>query len=107
MPDRRFPPLWTIEENNDACFIVRDKIDRPPRLFKGPLSVNGYRTWIYVGLFAVPLALIACLGGKPASPDNDAPPLPAALGDRRLFIVRDTNGRARCPAMPPAGQAVW
>ena len=29
MPDvttaRRFPPPWTIEEYNDACFIVRDK----------------------------------------------------------------------------------
>jgi hypothetical protein len=24
MPDRRFPPPWTIEEHNDACFIVRD-----------------------------------------------------------------------------------
>jgi hypothetical protein len=22
---RRFPPPWTIEEANDACFIVRDK----------------------------------------------------------------------------------
>ena len=21
---RRFPPPWTIVENNDACFIVRD-----------------------------------------------------------------------------------
>jgi hypothetical protein len=21
---RRFPPPWRIEENNDACFIVRD-----------------------------------------------------------------------------------
>jgi hypothetical protein len=21
---RRLPPLWTIEENNDACFIVKD-----------------------------------------------------------------------------------
>jgi len=21
---RRFPPPWTIEEHNDACFIVRD-----------------------------------------------------------------------------------
>jgi hypothetical protein len=21
---RRFPPPWTIEEYNDACFIVRD-----------------------------------------------------------------------------------
>ncbi len=25
MLDRRFPPPWTIEEHNDACFIVRDK----------------------------------------------------------------------------------
>ena len=25
MPPRRFPPPWTIEEMNDACFIVRDK----------------------------------------------------------------------------------
>ncbi len=23
-PMRRFPPPWTIEEANDACFIVRD-----------------------------------------------------------------------------------
>jgi hypothetical protein len=24
--NRRFPLPWTIEEHNDACFIVRDKI---------------------------------------------------------------------------------
>ena len=24
MPDRRFPPPWSIDEANDACFIVRD-----------------------------------------------------------------------------------
>ena len=24
MPERRFPPPWSIEELNDACFIVRD-----------------------------------------------------------------------------------
>jgi hypothetical protein len=23
---RRFPPPWSIEEANDACFIVRDSI---------------------------------------------------------------------------------
>jgi hypothetical protein len=23
-PQRRFPPPWTVEEYNDACFIVRD-----------------------------------------------------------------------------------
>jgi hypothetical protein len=23
-PSRRFPPPWTVEEYNDACFIVRD-----------------------------------------------------------------------------------
>jgi len=22
---RRFPPPWSVEEHNDACFIVRDK----------------------------------------------------------------------------------
>jgi hypothetical protein len=25
MPDRRFPPPWTVEDHNDACFIVKDK----------------------------------------------------------------------------------
>ena len=25
MPPRRFPPPWSVEEINDACFIVRDK----------------------------------------------------------------------------------
>ena len=24
MPERRFPPPWSIEELNDACFIVSD-----------------------------------------------------------------------------------
>ena len=24
MPDRRFPPPWTFDEANHACFIVRD-----------------------------------------------------------------------------------
>ena len=24
MPTRRFPPPWSVEEYNDACFIVRD-----------------------------------------------------------------------------------
>lgn len=23
--DRRFPPPWTLEQNNNACFIVRDR----------------------------------------------------------------------------------
>jgi hypothetical protein len=23
-PTRRFPPPWTIEEHNNACFIVKD-----------------------------------------------------------------------------------
>jgi hypothetical protein len=26
---RRFPPPWTIEEHNDACFIVRDATRKP------------------------------------------------------------------------------
>ena len=24
MPTRRFPPPWSIEEHNNACFIVKD-----------------------------------------------------------------------------------
>ena len=24
MPARRFPPPWSIEELNDACFVVKD-----------------------------------------------------------------------------------
>ncbi len=24
MPSRRFPPPWTVEELNDACFVVSD-----------------------------------------------------------------------------------
>lgn len=30
------------------------------QLFKGPSDADGYRTWMYLGLFAVPFALI-CL----------------------------------------------
>lgn len=30
------------------------------QLFKGPRDAHGYRTWMYLGLFAVPFALI-CL----------------------------------------------
>jgi len=25
MPERRFPPPWTVDEMNGVCFIVRDK----------------------------------------------------------------------------------
>ncbi len=25
---RRFPPPWTIEEHNEACFIVKDATDQ-------------------------------------------------------------------------------
>ena len=25
MPDRRFQPPWTVEDHNDACFIVKDR----------------------------------------------------------------------------------
>jgi hypothetical protein len=30
---RRFPPPWTIEENNDACFIVKDLNGRRWRIY--------------------------------------------------------------------------
>jgi hypothetical protein len=32
-PTRRFPPPWTIDEMNAACFIVRDKIGQALGLF--------------------------------------------------------------------------
>jgi hypothetical protein len=25
MPPSRFPPPWTVEDHNNACFIVKDK----------------------------------------------------------------------------------
>jgi hypothetical protein len=25
LPERRFPPPWSVEEHNDACFIVKDR----------------------------------------------------------------------------------
>ncbi len=28
-PMRRFPPPWTIDEHNDACFIVTDAAGQP------------------------------------------------------------------------------
>jgi hypothetical protein len=28
MPARRFPPPWTIDEANNACFIVRDSAEQ-------------------------------------------------------------------------------
>ena len=28
MAERRFPPPWLVDEMNDACFIVRDKIEQ-------------------------------------------------------------------------------
>ena len=39
---RRFPPPWTVEDN-DACFIVKDRIYRggPERLCAGPPVLRG------------------------------------------------------------------
>jgi hypothetical protein len=48
---RRFPPPWTIEEHNDACFIVRDSAgqalgyfyfeEEPGRRFGGQAAHQG------------------------------------------------------------------
>lgn len=35
---RRFPPPWTFDEANDACFIVRDSTEQP---LAGRRSVGG------------------------------------------------------------------
>jgi hypothetical protein len=29
-PSRRFPPPWTVEDHNNACFIVKDKNGHSP-----------------------------------------------------------------------------
>ena len=29
MPDRRFPPPWSVDEANAACFIVKDHEGKP------------------------------------------------------------------------------
>jgi len=34
MTPRRFPPPWTVEEYNDACFIVRDNDGQQPAYFE-------------------------------------------------------------------------
>jgi hypothetical protein len=34
-PMRRFPPPWTLEENNDACFIVLSKDEAARELMEG------------------------------------------------------------------------
>jgi len=34
MPARRFPPPWTVEEQ-DACFVVRDQPGRPRNALAG------------------------------------------------------------------------
>ncbi len=31
MPDRRFPPPWTVEDHNHACFIVKEGSQRTQR----------------------------------------------------------------------------
>ena len=45
LESRRLPPPWSIEENNKACFIVRDSTEQPLGYFhlfvpKPPLRVG-------------------------------------------------------------------
>ena len=35
---RRFPPPWTVDETNNACFIVRDKNGRALEFFGGSVG---------------------------------------------------------------------
>jgi hypothetical protein len=32
-PTHRFPPPWTLDEHNDACFIVKDTTGQAPGYF--------------------------------------------------------------------------
>jgi hypothetical protein len=42
VPGRRFPPPWTVEEYNDACFIVRDgrRLEQSEDFVKSTTSVT-------------------------------------------------------------------
>ena len=44
MPERRrFPPPWTLEEHNDACFIVKDANGQALRYFYFPTAPISWR----------------------------------------------------------------
>jgi hypothetical protein len=50
MPARCFPPPWTIEDHNDACFIVRDKNGYSPAHATPAGSIQSFK--FNLGLFA-------------------------------------------------------
>ena len=37
--NHRFPPPWTVEDHNDACFIVKE-VTRPARVIWGRSDVR-------------------------------------------------------------------
>jgi hypothetical protein len=62
MPARRFPPPWSVDEMNNACFIVRDK--------------NGHAlAYVYFESDPVAARLLTCLlatkrvASQPTSPN--------------------------------------
>ena len=39
-PGRSFPPPWTVEDHNDACFIVKDRGGQAFRASVSPMAAN-------------------------------------------------------------------
>jgi len=77
LPARRFPPPWSVEEYNDACFIVRDNdgqqlayvyFEEEP----GPPTIG----WVPVFLFEPPPGALARLSLHPPSAHSQQSPVP-------------------------------
>ena len=73
MPERRFPPPWTVEELNAACFIVRDSngqqlayvhFEDEPGRRSAAKSDRGTWRRVVEGLENGPRALIGLLRGE-------------------------------------------
>ena len=83
---RRFPPPWTIDEANDACFIVRDATEQALGYFY--FEDEPGRCSADVRFKAT--AVIGCFSSETGSVTNDPLPEVARRLARRLSRPRTT-----------------